>query len=301
MPYRNIIIQNEARLSLENKQIRIKTEKADATMPIEDVDTIVIESRQTIVSTALLAALAQDNVAVFICDEQHMPCALLTPFSQHSRALEVAQNQLDLSVPSKKQMWKSIVTAKISNQAAALALGGNDSAASKLASLARTVQSGDSGYVEGHAAAEYFPALFGSGFVRSDPSDERNSWLNYGYAIIRGCVARHIAAYGFLPMFGIQHHSTLNQFNLADDFIEPYRQIVDLHTARHAARDNILTPEVKRQLVNLINYDIELGGRKYTVSRAIELSVQSFSAICFGRGKQLALPKLIELQMHKYE
>ena len=301
MAYRNIIIQNQAKLSLKNRQIRVQTEKADATLPIEDVDTVVIENQQTIVSTALLAALAEDNVAVFICDSQHMPCAILQPFAQHSRSLEVAKNQLNLSVPAKKQMWKSIVTAKISNQATALAFCGKNDASHKLSNIAKKVQSGDSGYTEGYAAAEYFPALFGAGFVRSDDGDQRNSWLNYGYAIIRGCVARHLAAYGFLPMFGLQHHSTLNQFNLADDFIEPYRQVVDLFTAQHAAKDNVLTPEVKNQLVNLINYDIEISGKKYTLSRAIELSVQSFSAVCFGRGKHLVLPKLIQLQMHKYE
>ena len=301
MPFRNLVIQNEASLSLKNKQLRVRTETADATIPIEDIDTILVENRQTILSTALMGALAQSGVALFICDEYHMPCAVLEPFAQHSRGLEIAQNQLNLTQPAKKQMWKQVVTAKINNQAKCLLLCGMEDSAKELSSIAKHVLSGDEGNAEGHAAAKYFPALFGDGFVRRDGDDARNSWLNYGYAIVRGCVARSLTVYGFLPMFGLQHHSTLNQFNLADDFIEPYRQVVDLFTATNATKDAHLTSAIKPQLVNLMNYDVLLDGKKYTLSYAIERTVQSFSAICAGRSKTLLLPELLPLALHAYE
>ena len=301
MPFRNLIIQNEASLSLKNKQLRVRTERADATVPIEDIDTILVENRQTILSTALIGALAQRGVALFICDEYHMPCAVLEPFAQHSRGLEIAQNQLNLSQPAKKQMWKQIVVAKINNQAKCLTLCGMDSSVKELSSIAKHVRSGDEGNAEGHAAAKYFPALFGPGFTRRDGGDARNAWLNYGYAIVRGCVARSLAVYGFLPMFGLQHHSALNQFNLADDFIEPYRQIVDLYTATNATAEDDLTSKIKPQLVNLMSYDILLDGKKYALSYAIERTVQSFSAICAGREKTLLLPELLPLSLHAYE
>ena len=301
MPYRSIIIQNEASLSLKNRQVSIKTDAREATLPIEDIDTILIENRQSTISTALLSTLAQDGVAVFVCDEQHLPCAVLTPFSQHSRHSEVAERQLALSVPTKKQLWKQIVTAKINNQAKCLYLCGETEMARDLEIIAKNVRSGDQGGSEGHAAAKYFPALFGKSFVRGNANDCRNSWLNYGYAIVRGCVARTLAVYGFLPMLGLQHHSSLNQFNLADDFIEPYRQIVDLFTTQNATCDDVLTSDIKSQLVNLINYDIMLQDKRYALSRAIEISIQNFSAVCAGRVKTLILPELVELKMHTYE
>ncbi|MCL2566115.1 MAG: type II CRISPR-associated endonuclease Cas1 [Defluviitaleaceae bacterium] len=301
MPYRNIIIQNEAALSLKNKQIRIKTDTKEATIPIEDVDTILIESRQTTISTSLLSALAGDGVALFVCDEFHLPCAVLTPFAQHSRHSEVAGKQLALGISTKKQLWKQIVSAKINNQSKCLLLCGEQAVSHELATMAKNVRSGDAGHSEGYAAAKYFPALFGKGFIRGKTDDCRNAWLNYGYAIVRGCVARSLAVYGFLPMIGLQHHSALNQFNLADDFIEPYRQIVDVFTAKYATCDDALTSDIKNQLVNLINYDIALQDKRYTLSRAIELTIQSFSAICSGRAKTLLLPELVELKMHTYE
>ena len=53
-----------------------------------------------------------------------MPCAVLEPFSRHSRALAVLRQQLEASEPLKKRLWQRLVTAKISNQARCLKLCG---------------------------------------------------------------------------------------------------------------------------------------------------------------------------------
>lgn len=55
-----------------------------------------------------------------------------------------------------------------------------------------------------------------------------NSRLNYGYAVLRSSIARSLVAAGFHQTFGIHHDNQLNAFNLVDDFIEPYRAIVDI-------------------------------------------------------------------------
>jgi len=167
--------------------------------------------------------------------------------------------------------------------------------------MAKKVRSGDEGHVEGYAAAMYFPALFGDDYLRGDESDCRNAWLNYGYSILRGLIARTLCVYGFFSLFGVHHRSSLNQFNLADDFIEPFRPIVDLYVAKYASRDTGLLPAIKRQLVNLVNYDICISGNKYTLAYAIERTIQSFSAVCLGKRKELLLPELIALKQHSYE
>jgi len=301
MAYRNIVVSSDAKLSLKNRQLCIKTDMVNDTVPIEDIDTVLIESRQSVLSTALMGALAKSGVALFVCDEFHMPCAVLQPYLQHSRQHEVTKRQLALSTPAKKRLWQQIVVSKISNQARCLSLQGYEEEALELERISKSVKSGDSGYAEGHAAAKYFSTLFGEGVTRGDDLDCRNGWLNYGYAIVRGCVARTLSVYGFMPLFGIQHHSQLNQFNLADDFIEPFRPIVDLFTAENATSDTKLTPEVKRRLVNLINYNILMDSKKYTLSYAIELAVKSFSSVLMEKRKDLLLPELMLLELHKYE
>ena len=301
MAYRNLVIGSEAKLTLKNKQLCVKTDTINDTVPIEDIDTILVENRQCTLSAALIGTLAQNGVALFVCDEFHMPCAVLLPYLQHSRQHEITKRQLALSVPAKKQLWKQIVIAKISNQSKCLSLCGYDDAAEELRRITYNVKSGDSGYAEGHAAAKYFSALYGEGFTRDHNYDNRNGWLNYGYAIIRGCIARTLAVYGFFPAFGIQHHSQLNQFNLADDFIEPFRPLVDLFTAQNATEDTPLTTAIKRQLVNLVNYNIVIDGKKYALSYAIERSIQSFSSVLMERRKDLLMPELIALEQHTYE
>ena len=106
MAYRNIIVESEAVLSLKNNQLCIKTEQVDATVPIEDIGVLLVENRRSTLSVALMSALAQSGVALFMCDEFHMPCAILEPYLQHSRQHEIVKRQLELSVPAKKQLWK---------------------------------------------------------------------------------------------------------------------------------------------------------------------------------------------------
>ena len=301
MAFRNLIISSEAELTLKNKQLRIQTENITDTVPIEDIDTVLVENRRTVLSAALLGALGNSGAALFICDEFHMPCAVLLPYLQHSRQHLITKKQLSMTAPAKKQLWRQIVTSKIENQAICLSLCGNSRVSYELLAISKNVKSGDSGNAEGHAAARYFAAVFGDSFFRGNEADLRNGWLNYGYAILRGCVARTLTSYGFFPTFGIHHHSQLNQFNLADDFLEPFRPLVDLFVAKNATAESNLTPAVKKSLVNLVNYNIAVAGKKYALSYAIEQCVKSFSSMLAGKRKDLLMPKLIELEQHKYE
>ena len=100
--------------------------------------------------------------------------------------------------------------------------------------MAGKVLSNDSDNREAVAAALYFPALFGNGFFRGS-DDPRNAVLNYGYAVMRAGIARNLVVHGLEPCIGLHHRSELNNFNLADDLIEPFRPIVDLYVVDAAA------------------------------------------------------------------
>jgi len=301
MGFRNAMIMGDVELALKNGRMYDKSSNGPM-IPVEDIDTVLVESRQSTISTALLAALAAQGAALFVCNEKHMPNAVLLPFHQHSRQSDVMRAQLGLSKPTKKRTWQQIVAAKIQNQATCLQLQGQESAALYLNNTAKAVRSGDEGNAEATAAAYYFKRLFGRGFTRKNEEDTRNAALNYGYAILRGCVARSLVVYGFLPAFGLHHHSALNQFNLADDLIEPFRPLVDLFVARTVeTSDEEFTPLLRKRLYNLINYEIELNKKTYSTSYAIELAVQGLSAVCMGRETKMQLPALLELKLHSYE
>ena len=162
MSYRCLMIVNPARIRCKNEQLLIETEEVHS-VPIEDISAIVLESRQSTITTAAMAALAQNGVVTFWCDETHLPCGISLPFAQHSRQLGVLRWQMGLTLPAKKRMWQQVVTAKIQNQAECLALCGKTQEAAFLFGRAKAVTSGDKDNVEASAAAYYFPALFGEG------------------------------------------------------------------------------------------------------------------------------------------
>ena len=166
--------------------------------------------------------------------------------------------------------------------------------------MAQSVRSGDSGNTEAAAAARYFPALFGADFTRGGLNGI-NSALNYGYAILRGCMARYLAVYGFMPSLGLHHKSELNSFNLADDMMEPFRPVVDLLVYSAVNPEDDLCPEIKRLLFNCLNLDILSGKQSHSVAYAMERTVQSLQHSMAEGENALLLPKLLPLNQHRYE
>ncbi len=296
MAYRNVMVTQPCRISCQREQLIIQGETS-ASFPLEDLLSLLIESRQCTLTTAALSALAKSGTTVFLCDEKHIPCAVALPLAQHSRQLEVTRAQLAWTQSERNRWWQQIVVSKIRNQAECLSLCGLFDSASVLYKQAQAVTRGDRENREATAAALHFPALFGKGFTRSAEYDGRNAALNYGYAILRGCMARCLAVYGFIPWVGLHHGSTLNAWNLADDMMEPYRPVVDLFVAAQVDEEAALDTRLKSQLFNLLNVDILSGQQRHSVAYAMERQVQSLRS----GSKELCLPCLVELRQHRYE
>ena len=305
MAFRNLMVSSKAAIRLHNGNITVETDTAERSVPLEDINSLLLESRQSIITSAALCALAQAGATVYVCDERHIPCAAMLPFAPNARNYGVLKKQESLTAPAQKRLWRQIVKGKIANQARCLAISGDEESAEHLSSLEKTVLSGDSKNAEAVAAAFYFKALFGKGFFRNDAEDFRNSALNYGYAVLRGHIARLLVSYGFLPMKGIHHKSELNAFNLADDFIEPFRPLADLfvadYCASHETAGSDLDPDVKKGLYNLLNLEMQSGEQLHSVSYAAERTVQSFMRCCEKTSKELTLPVLLPLKQHAYE
>lgn len=299
MAFRSLVITTPAHIHTKNNQLVIRNER-DRSVPIEDIQAIMLENQQTSISIFSLQKLVKSGVTVYICDEKHLPSAVIIPFFQHSRNVAVMRLQEKLSVPRKKGLWKQIVVAKILNQARCLKLQDNNIGFEYLTYLAKTVNSGDTRNVEAVAANYYFKMLFGRSFSRSG-DDTRNAALNYGYAIMRGLVARLLSGYGFLPMKGIHHCNEQNSFNLADDFMEPLRPVVDLYVVENVKEGDALSLEIKHELFNLLNVDVISDCQTHSLNYAIERTVHSFLRCCQNFTSELSLPELVKLHQHRYE
>lgn len=293
------MITKKTRLSISHKQLIIDKEEK-VSIPLEDICSVIIEDQQVVITTSVLSAFSEYNIVLFTCNEKRLPNGILTAFHKHSRQLGVLQMQYALSKPFKKRIWQRIIISKLQNQGKCLELL-NKEGFSELYSISRSVDSGDTTNREAYGAKIYFVRLFGRNFTRRN-DETINVALNYGYAILRGLIARSLVNYGFFPCLGIYHDNELNSFNLVDDFIEVFRPLVDLFVAENVTNKHDFSSELRVKLYNLLNMDILLNNEKLTITNAIEEMVKSFVGACRIQDPSLIkIPELIPINLHSYE
>jgi CRISP-associated protein Cas1 len=301
MVWRSVIISQPAKLKRENFALLVEQEQS-ARVPFEDIAVIVLNNREITLTHPVLSACAEYGIGLFATGDNHQPSGVFLPFQSHSRATRMLRLQLDLDKPTGKRAWTAIVQAKINNQALCMKIL-NAGDHERLESMSRRVKSGDTGNMEAQAAAYYFPQVMGRSFHRSQDV-WANAALDYGYAVMRGACARALVAHGMLPTLGLFHSSEQNAFNLADDLIEPYRAVVDLHVATNRKTDEFvdLSPADKVALVALLNIDVAMPRGVMSVLSSIEQAAESLARLYDG-GSELVLemPKLIGLNAHRYE
>ena len=303
MVWRSVVISKPAKLRREQFALVIEQEQS-ARVPFEDIAVIVLNHREISLTHSVLSACGEYGIGLFATGDNHQPNGVFLPFLQHSRTTRMQRFQLNIDKPLAKRTWAAIVRAKISNQAECLRLIGrsNDE---RLKAFVERVRSGDTDNIEARASGYYFPELFGRGFQR-DQERWSNAAMNYGYAVLRGAIARGLVAHGFLPSIGLFHRSEQNAFNLADDVIEPFRPLIDLHVVKQLGPDSDvgfgLKPSDKVALVGLLNVDVEMPRGVTSVLSAIEQSIESLVRVFESSTEQpLELPRLIGLEKHVVE
>ncbi len=304
MTWRTIIVEKGGKLSLKQKQLLIAQDQQQFTVPLEDIAVIIIESPETVITAPLLSQLAIYQISLITCDEQHLPCGQWLPLGQYGSPLQTLKLQLNASEPLKKQIWARIVQQKIINQAFVLKELGLIPTQKRLLALAKDVRSGDRTACESQAAMIYFSQAFGKDFCRRTENNI-NAHLNYAYSVLRSAIARALVQYGWLPYLGLHHCNERNPFNLADDFIEPFRPLVDLKVWQlwqENKLDDGLTPNTKHQLARLLNYEMHFEEQHFTVLASIDRCVGAFkSTLSQQDAKLLKLPEMQSLKEHCYE
>ncbi len=293
---RTLFFGNPAYLSTKNEQLVVnfpEDEKPPATIPIEDLGFVVLEHPQITVTNGLLTKLIQNKTAVVTCDKQHLPCSLLQPLTGHSEQTERFRQQLNASVPLKKNLWQQTVMAKINNQAAHLQE--RQLYAKKLFRWATEVKSGDAANHEAIAAAFYFQNLFEHlpDFSRNQKGIPPNNLLNYGYAILRAVTARALVSTGLLPSLGIFHKNKYNAFALADDIMEPYRIYVDAlvyEMVQSGEEVSELTKSLKTDLLSIPAMDVSIDGKKSPLMVAMSRTTNSLYECFLGSSRKVLYP-----------
>lgn len=300
---RTLCFSNPAYLSLANKQLVIKspqghseTENSVRTVPVEDIGIVLLDNRQITLTQGLMSALLGGNVAMIVCDESHMPVGLQLPLDGNTLQSERFRDQIQASLPLKKQLWQQTVQAKIRNQAALLSRARHVGTGNMMA-WADRVKSGDPENLEARAAAYYWRNMFPmiEDFSRDRYGVYPNSLLNYGYAVLRAVVARALVASGLLPTLGIHHHNRYNAYCLADDIMEPYRPYVDeIVLEMYESRDEYpvreITKEVKMTLLGIPATDVVIGGSRSPLMNAASQTTASLMKCFSGESRKILYP-----------
>lgn len=245
-------------------------------VPLDDVAAVIVHAHGVTWSTNLVTALAERGAPLVFCAANHAPVAVCLPLEGHHAQNAKLRAQWNAGLPLRKQLWRTLVVAKVRWQAAALASAGTPAGFLEL--FARRVGSGDPDNVEAQAARRYWPLMMGEAFRRDQASPGANGLLNYGYTVLRALCARSVVAAGLHPSIGVHHANRNDAFALADDLIEPFRPLVDVLTARliaHGVGD--VTPGVKRAYAALTAFDIRTATGTSPVSVAVARAAQSLA------------------------
>lgn len=301
---------NPVYLSLKNGQLLIKLPEVEknTSVPddfkqsqsisraIEDIGVVVLDNRQITMTSGLLTALLENQVSVIHCNEQGMPVGLMLPLSGNSIQNERFRMQIDASLPLKKQLWQQTIRSKIFNQSACLRICKKKSHEC-MDIWANQVRSGDSENMEARAAVYYWKNLMEHipGFIRDREGICPNNYLNYGYAILRAVVARALVMSGLLPTLGIHHHNKYNAYCLADDIMEPYRPIVDIHVYHIMEKIGCheeINKQIKSELLSIPSLDVEIGGKRSPLMVAVSLTTASLARCFNNEQKSIVYPTL---------
>lgn len=290
--HRILLIENPASISVDLGRLRIRRDGFDDSFVLpKDIAVLCLHHHTIQVSVQALRALAEAGASVLVTDEIHHPCAWFLPQVGNGDLVRRLRQQMLLdSTDNKARLWQALVQARLKTQAVNLRVL-NRNGAVRLERLAQEVQPADKTKCEGQGAKHYWRYLFEAEFSREKQGaeDTINAHLNFGYAVLRAMVARSLVMAGLNPALGLGHCNMENPFNLADDFIEPYRFVVERYVARNHTAD--FNSQARKEMLGFVTQEIKLNGAGYRLAAAINESVASYVRLLDGRAKQLSLPE----------
>lgn len=275
MSWRIVVISNSAKLEYKMEYMIVRQSEITK-IHLSEISMLIVESTAVSLTAGLLSELTKRKIKVIFCDEKRNPSSeLVSYYGSHDTSAKVRQ-QVGWTAEIKKMMWTEIVSEKIRNQQRFLEdLGKKENV--MLAEYIKEIQPGDTTNREGHAAKVYFNAVFGMDFSRS-LDIPINAALNYGYGIILSTFNREIVSNGYITQLGLFHDNMFNQFNLGSDLMEPFRILVDRKV--YEMKPEKLEKEEKLQLVNILNQEVTIDGKRNYVVNAIKIYCKSvFDAI----------------------
>lgn len=240
------VVQQNSKLRINNRRLQVELDgKALASLPLSQVEQVVLFGNINLTTPAIDALLAQNSEVVFLTQRGDYRGRLVGEISPHvplRRAQYTALTQPDFCL----EMAKSFVNAKLNHQRSLLMrhnrelhnpeiIAATDQIRVAIDQIPRKTALSSLLGLEGSATAAYFRGfrqLFDPSWGFNDrnrrpPRDPVNSLLSFGYTLMAQLSNSAIQTTGLDPYAGFLHEVAYNRPALALDLLEEFRPVVD--------------------------------------------------------------------------
>ncbi len=302
---KNLIIRGYGiSLRVKKGNIVLKSKKKTQTLPITDIDSIIVLTSGVTITSKAVRALTESGIQLIITDSRGMPVSILHhPFT--TRTVDTKRAQYEAVYNGKaNHLIKVLASSKTGNQSVVLrrlakTLGNreliDDSKKIEKISyeilrlkiedleiLRREVME-----LEAEAARLYWGSIAPTmpreiGFCGRDQDscDQLNASLNYGYGILYPMIWRAVVISGMDPYAGFLHVDRSGKPVLTFDLIEVFRAVgVDfpiiksfLKGFRVEVKNCLLSPESRSRIAEVVLKNLK---EKYSVGDQV-MSLESW-------------------------
>ncbi|MBV1943608.1 type II CRISPR-associated endonuclease Cas1 [Streptococcus parasuis] len=265
MGWRTVIVNTHSKLSYKNNHLIFKDATRTEMIHLSEVDILLLETTDILLSTMLIKRLVDENILVIFCDDKRLPTAHLMPYyARHDSSLQLSR-QIDWEEAVKAEVWTHIISQKILNQSIYLSACGFIEKSQSVMNLYHSLELFDPSNREGHSARIYFNTLFGKDFNRELDNDI-NASLDYGYTLLLSMFAREVVLSGCMTQFGLKHANQFNQFNLASDIMEPFRPIIDQIVYENRNHSFV---KIKRELFTIFSDTFQYNNKEMYLTNIV--------------------------------
>ena len=265
MGWRTVIVNTHSKLSYKNNHLIFKDATRTEMIHLSEVDILLLETTDIVLSTMLIKRLVDENILVIFCDDKRLPTAHLMPYyARHDSSLQLSK-QIDWEETVKAEVWTHIISQKILNQSIYLSACGFIEKSQSIMNLYQSLELFDPSNREGHSARIYFNTLFGKDFNRELDNDI-NASLDYGYTLLLSMFAREVVLSGCMTQLGLKHANQFNQFNLASDIMEPFRPIIDQIVYENRNHSFV---KIKRELFTIFSDTFQYNNKEMYLTNIV--------------------------------
>ena len=265
MGWRTVVVNTHSKLSYKNNHLIFKDATRTEMIHLSEVDILLLETTDIVLSTMLIKRLVDENILVIFCDDKRLPTAHLMPYyARHDSSLQLSR-QIDWEEAVKAEVWTHIISQKILNQSIYLSACGFIEKSQSVMNLYHSLELFDPSNREGHSARIYFNTLFGKDFNR-ELDNEINTSLDYGYTLLLSMFAREVVLSGCMTQLGLKHANQFNQFNLASDIMEPFRPIIDQIVYENRNHSFV---KIKRELFSIFSDTFQYNNKEMYLTNIV--------------------------------